>query len=58
MAVAESVEQRADTFVHSPHRLLIDGEWVEATSGETFATFNCASLSAWSDRSSRGTSHC
>jgi phenylacetaldehyde dehydrogenase len=25
MAVAESVEQRADSFVHAPHKLLIDG---------------------------------
>ena len=27
MAVAESVEQQADTFVRSPHKLLIAGEW-------------------------------
>jgi len=40
MAVAESVEQQADSFVRSPHKLLIDGEWVEAASGETFASFN------------------
>jgi phenylacetaldehyde dehydrogenase len=42
MAVAVSSEQRADGFVRSQHRLLIDGEWVEAASGETFATFNPA----------------
>jgi phenylacetaldehyde dehydrogenase len=42
MAVAESVGQQADSFVSSAHRLLIDGEWVEAASGETFATFNPA----------------
>ena len=36
MAVAEAVEQRADTFIQSPHKLLIDGEWVEAASGRTF----------------------
>jgi len=29
MAVLESVEQQADSFVRSPHKLLIDGEWVE-----------------------------
>jgi hypothetical protein len=29
MAVAESVAQRADSFVHSHHKLLIDGESVE-----------------------------
>jgi phenylacetaldehyde dehydrogenase len=42
MAVADSVEQQADSFVRSPHRLLIDGEWVEAASGETFETLNPA----------------
>jgi phenylacetaldehyde dehydrogenase len=42
MAVAVSSEQRADSFVRSQHKLLIDGEWVEAASGETFATFNPA----------------
>ena len=42
MAVAESVEQQADSFVRSPHKLLIDGEWVEAASGKTFETLNPA----------------
>src|SRR6202046_344040 len=42
MAVAESVEQQADSFVRSPHKLLIDGQWVEAASGQTFETFNPA----------------
>jgi phenylacetaldehyde dehydrogenase len=42
MAIAESVEQRADSFVRSTHRLLIDGEWVDAQSGETFETINPA----------------
>ena len=42
MAVAESVEHQADSFVHSPHRLLIDGDWVDAASGQTFATINPA----------------
>ena len=32
----------AESFVHSPHKLLIDGEWVEAASGQTFATLNPA----------------
>ena len=36
MAVAVSAEQQADTFVRSPHKLLIDGDWVEAASGRTF----------------------
>ena len=42
MSLAMSVEQQAESFVHSPHKLLIDGEWVEAASGQTFATFNPA----------------
>ena len=42
MAVAESVEQLAGSFVRAPHKLLIDGEWVEAASGETFETINPA----------------
>ena len=42
MAVAESVEQQAESFVRSPHKLLIDGEWVEAASGRTFETLNPA----------------
>jgi phenylacetaldehyde dehydrogenase len=42
MAVAESVEQQADSFVRSSHKLLINGEWVEAASGKTFETLNPA----------------
>jgi phenylacetaldehyde dehydrogenase len=42
MAVAEFVEREADSFVQSQHKLLIDGEWVEAASGETFASINPA----------------
>ena len=42
MAVAVSSEELAGSFARSQHRLLIDGEWVEAASGETFATFNPA----------------
>jgi phenylacetaldehyde dehydrogenase len=42
MAVAESVEREADSFVQAQHKLLIDGEWVEAASGETFASINPA----------------
>jgi phenylacetaldehyde dehydrogenase len=40
MAVAVSSEERADTFVRAQHKLLIDGEWVAAASGETFTTIN------------------
>jgi phenylacetaldehyde dehydrogenase len=42
MSLALPVEQQAESFVHSPHKLLIDGEWVEAASGQTFATINPA----------------
>jgi phenylacetaldehyde dehydrogenase len=42
MAVAETVERQADAFVHAPHELLIDGDWVPAASGETFETINPA----------------
>ena len=42
MAVAVSSEQQADSFVRSTHKLLIDGEWVEAASGKTFPTINPA----------------
>jgi phenylacetaldehyde dehydrogenase len=42
MAVAVSSEQQADSFVHSTHKLLIDGDWVEAASGKSFPTINPA----------------
>ena len=36
------LEQQADSFVHSQHKLMIDGDWVEAASGKTFETLNPA----------------
>ena len=42
MSLAMSVDQQAESFVHAPHKLLIDGEWVEAASGQTFTTINPA----------------
>jgi phenylacetaldehyde dehydrogenase len=42
MAVVESGERRADTFIRASHDLLIDGDWVPAASGETFETLNPA----------------
>jgi phenylacetaldehyde dehydrogenase len=42
MAIAESVENQADSFVRSSHQLLIGGDWVDAASGETFTTINPA----------------
>jgi len=38
----EDLAQRAQDFVRTPGRLLIDGEWVEAVSGKTFETLNPA----------------
>jgi phenylacetaldehyde dehydrogenase len=42
MAVADTVERQTDAFVHAPHELLIDGQWVAAADGETFETINPA----------------
>ncbi len=42
MAVAVSGEPQADAFVHAKHNLLIDGQWVPAQSGKTFASINPA----------------
>ena len=36
------IDPRVATFLMAPRRLLIDGDWVEARSGETFATINPA----------------
>jgi phenylacetaldehyde dehydrogenase len=45
MAVSEhtlQVDDRVQSFLSSPGRLLIDGEWVDAASGKTFETINPA----------------
>jgi phenylacetaldehyde dehydrogenase len=45
MAVSEhmlQVDDRVQSFLSSPGKLLIDGEWVEAASGKTFETINPA----------------
>jgi phenylacetaldehyde dehydrogenase len=45
MAVTEQTEQtqeRVQAFLSSPGKLLIDGEWVESASGQTFETINPA----------------
>ncbi len=42
MAVAESAEHQADSFLRASHKLLIDGDWVDAASGKTFTTINPA----------------
>jgi phenylacetaldehyde dehydrogenase len=49
MAVIESVEQRAESFVRSPRKLLIGGDWVDAASGQTFATINPATEETLAD---------
>jgi len=42
MAVAVAPDQQAESFVKAPHKLLIDGAWVESASGESFETINPA----------------
>ena len=45
MAVTEQqaqVDDRVQSFLSSPGKLLIDGEWVPAASGKTFETINPA----------------
>ena len=42
MAVAVAREPQAENFVAADHKLLIDGQWVEAASGKTFETLNPA----------------
>ena len=54
MAVAVSSEQQADSFVRSTHKLLIDGEWVEAASGKTFPTTQPGDRGGRSPRSPTG----
>ena len=39
---AAATQQRVDAFLKGPHKLLIDGEWVDATSAETIAVYNPA----------------
>ncbi len=43
VAAAIQVDQRVKSFVAKPRKMLVGGEWVEAASGKTFATFNPAS---------------
>lgn len=43
VAAAIQVDQRVKSFVTKPRKMLVGGEWVEAASGKTFATFNPAS---------------
>jgi phenylacetaldehyde dehydrogenase len=43
MALAvPSEQQQAEDFIRSDHKLLIDGDWVDAAAGETFETINPA----------------
>jgi phenylacetaldehyde dehydrogenase len=41
-ASVAATEQRVAAFLRGPHRLLINGEWTDATSGETIAVYNPA----------------
>jgi len=40
MAVVAPVDERAARFTSEPRRLLINGDWVEAASGQTFETYD------------------
>jgi hypothetical protein len=44
MAVIDALpgQREATGFLSQPHQLLIDGRWVDSTSGQTFATLNPA----------------
>ena len=42
MAVADTIDERAQQFVAQPRKLLIGGEWVESASGKTFDVYNPA----------------
>src|SRR5215467_6267615 len=44
MAVIDALrgQAQASRFIDSRHQLLIDGDWTESASGETFATLNPA----------------
>ena len=57
MAVQVGLDERTSGFLAAPKKLLIDGEWVEAASGKTFATYDPASedvLTRGRARPSRG----
>src|SRR3954447_4608475 len=41
-ATADALSESAREFVAAPHRLLIGGEWVDATDGRTFETIDPA----------------
>jgi len=36
------IDPRVSDFLEKPHRILIDGKWVNAASGKTFPTYNPA----------------
>ncbi len=40
---ALQVDERVNSFVRQPRKMLIGGKWIEAASGKTFPTFNPAS---------------
>jgi phenylacetaldehyde dehydrogenase len=49
MAAATAVESEVWSFIGRTHSLLIDGEWVEPSDGQTFATLNPATEERLSD---------
>ena len=36
------IHQTVQTFVSTPRKMLVGGQWVEAASGKTFPTYNPA----------------
>ena len=42
IASSTQVDPRVISFIEKPRKMLINGEWVEAASGKSFATYNPA----------------
>ncbi|MGY4652983.1 aldehyde dehydrogenase family protein [Mycobacterium sp. URHB0021] len=49
MSLASPTSDQAQIFAAAPHKLLIDGQWVAAASGQTFATINPATEETLAD---------
>jgi hypothetical protein len=45
--VEVQVDPKVEEFTRTQHKLLIEGEWVEAASGKTFETINPATEGIW-----------
>src|SRR3954453_39457 len=49
MSLASPTSDQAQIFAAAPHKLLIDGQWVAAAYGQTFATINPATEETLAD---------